>query len=244
MTTGYDPRAFPPFAVTVDLALFTIRNGVFTVLLVERGGEPFAGAWALPGGFLLESEDAATAARRELAEETGVDVAAAGVHLEQLGTYSAPDRDPRMRVVSVAHVALAPDLPEPQAGTDAARARWWPVGELAPGRSDQGPQLAFDHALILADAVDRVAAKLEYSTLATRFVPPTFTLGELQAVYEAVWAVPLDRANFRRKVLSADDMVRPDGGDPRLTAGRGRPAALYRAGRATTLNPPLLRPAP
>ncbi|URN17859.1 MULTISPECIES: NUDIX hydrolase [Streptomyces] len=234
--SGYDPRAFEPFAVTVDLAVFTLRAGRLHVLLVRRGEEPHRGRRALPGGFLLPRESADAAARRELAEETGLSGAtAARLHLEQLRTYSDPDRDPRMRVVSVAYTALGPDLPEPRGGGDAAEARWLPYGA-------QGP-LAFDHDAILADAHDRVCAKLEYTCLATAFCPPEFTLGELRQVYEAVWGVPLDRPNFRRKVLATPGFVRPAEGAPRLTGGRGKPAALYRAGDATALHPPLLRPA-
>lgn len=230
---GYDKYAFEPFAVTVDLAVLTLRAGALHVLLVERGQEPYAGQWALPGGFLLPRESAETAARRELAEETGLsDVS--GLHLEQLRTYSEPDRDPRMRVVSVAFTALLPDAPEPHGGGDAAQARWLPY--------DPGRTLAFDHERILADAHERVGAKLEYSCLATAFCPPEFTLGELQHVYETVWGVPLDRPNFRRKVLATPGFVEPVPGAARLTGGRGKPAALYRAGTATALHPPLLRP--
>jgi 8-oxo-dGTP diphosphatase len=117
---GYDKHAYEPFAVTVDLAVFTIREGTLHVLLVERGQEPYAGRWALPGGFVLPDESAESAARRELAEETGLaDVT--GLHLEQVRTYSEPDRDPRMRVVSVAYAALVADPPEPRGGGDARR---------------------------------------------------------------------------------------------------------------------------
>ncbi|MFJ8084341.1 NUDIX hydrolase [Streptomyces sp. NPDC096205] len=230
---GYDKYAFEPFAVTVDLAVLTIRDGALHVLLVERGQEPYAGRWALPGGFLLPEESAESAARRELAEETGLaDVS--GLHLEQLRTYSEPGRDPRMRVVSVAFTALLPDAPEPRGGGDAARARWVPYGTAGP--------LAFDHDRILADAHDRVGAQLEHGSVATAFCPPEFTLGELQQVYETVWGTPLDRPNFRRKVLAAPGFVEPVPGAARLTGGRGKPAALYRAGAATALHPPLLRP--
>jgi 8-oxo-dGTP diphosphatase len=232
---GYDPYAFEPFAVTVDLAVFTVRESRLHVLLVERGQEPYRGAWALPGGFLLPRESAETAARRELAEETGLsERTAADLHLEQLRTYSAPDRDPRMRVVSVAYTALVPDLPEPRGGGDAAHARWTPLSSASP--------LAFDHERILADALVRVGAKLEYTCLATAFCPPRFTLGELQQVYETVWGVELDRPNFRRKVLATPGFVDAVEGEPRRTGGRGKPAALYRAGAASVLHPPLLRP--
>ncbi|MEV8596746.1 NUDIX domain-containing protein [Streptomyces sp. NPDC052012] len=230
---GYDKHAYEPFAVTVDLAVFTIRDGTLHVLLVERGQEPYAGRWALPGGFVQPDESAETAARRELAEETGLtDVS--GLHLEQLRTYSEPDRDPRMRVVSVAFAALLPDAPEAHGGSDAAEARWMPY--------DAVRELAFDHDRILADAHDRIGAKLEYTCLATAFCPPEFTLGELQQVYETVWGTALDRPNFRRKVLATPGFVETVPGGARLTGGRGKPAALYRAGTATTLHPPLLRP--
>ncbi|MFI6643437.1 NUDIX hydrolase [Streptomyces sp. NPDC050504] len=232
---GYDPHAYEPFAVTVDLAVFTVRDNRLHVLLIERGEEPYKGAWALPGGFVQPRESAEQAARRELAEETGLDpVTVESLHLEQLRTYSEPGRDPRMRVVTVAYTALVPDLPEPRGGSDAARARW-----VAPVAYER---LAFDHQRILADAHDRVGAKLEYTCIATGFCPPEFTVGELRQVYETVWGVELDRANFRRKVLATPGFVQPVEGPPRLTGGRGKPAALYRAGTATTLHPPLLRP--
>ncbi|MFJ8791610.1 NUDIX hydrolase [Streptomyces sp. NPDC102462] len=230
---GYDKHAYEPFAVTVDLAVLTVRAGALHVLLVERAQQPYAGHWALPGGFLLPDESAETAARRELAEETGLgDVT--GLRLEQLRAYSEPGRDPRMRVVSVAFTALLPDAPEPRGGGDAAQARWLPY--------DAAPALAFDHGRILADARDRVGAGLEHTCAATAFCPPVFTLGELQQVYEAVWGTTLDRANFRRKVLATPGFVQPAAGAARLTGGRGKPAALYRAGGATALHPPLLRP--
>ncbi|MFD5784895.1 NUDIX domain-containing protein [Streptomyces sp. NPDC126933] len=232
---GYDPSAFEPFAVTVDLAVFTVREGRLHVLLVERGQDPYRGDWALPGGFVLPKESAGQAARRELVEETGLsERTATALHLEQLRTYSDPDRDPRMRVVSVAYTALVPDLPEPRGGGDAAGARWVEFGACGP--------LAFDHDHILADAYDRVGAKLEYTCLATAFCPAEFTLGELRQVYETVWGVVLDSPNFRRKVLTTPGFVQAVEGPRRRTGGRGKPAALYRAGAATTLHPPLLRP--
>jgi 8-oxo-dGTP diphosphatase len=237
----YDPGDFPPFAVTVDLAIFTLRGGTFCTLLVRRGGFPYRGWWALPGGHVKHgSESAGDAARRELAEETGIDAVAAGAHLEQLATYSAPARDPRIRaglhVVSVGYVALAPDLPEPIAGTDAAEARWVPVSELGDLR------LAFDHASIVADAVERVRAKLEYTTLAAAFVSEPFSLSDLRNVYLAVWGDAPDLANFRRKVLATPDFVRPGKRSASApTAAGGRPPELYRRGKAQLINPPLVR---
>ncbi|MFD3327842.1 NUDIX domain-containing protein [Streptomyces sp. NPDC058701] len=243
----YDPSAFPPFAVTVDLVVLTVRRHALCALVVRRGEQPFQGRWALPGGFVREDEDLAGAAARELSEETGLcahDPAAPGAgngaHLEQLATYGDPKRDPRMRVVSVAHLVLAPDLPAPRAGGDANSARWAPVDELL-AADDQGtPGLAFDHAGILGDGVERARSKIEYSSLATAFCPPEFTVGELRRVYEAVWGVALDPRNFHRKVTGTPGFLVPAGGT--TTRQGGRPAQLFRAGGATLLNPPMLRP--
>ena len=127
---GYVAGQFPPFAVTVDLVVLTVREGVLCALLIQRGEQPHLGRSALPGGFVRIDEDLDVAARRELFEETGL--ARLPVHLEQLATYGAVGRDPRMRVVSVAYLALAPDLPVPQAGGDAACAAWVPVAEVLP----------------------------------------------------------------------------------------------------------------
>jgi 8-oxo-dGTP diphosphatase len=143
-----------------------------------------------------------------------------------------------MRVVSVAHLVLAPDLPAPRAGGDARSARWAPVEELL--RDSEENALAFDHARILADGVERARSKLEYSALATAFCPPEFTVGELRRVYEAVWGVALDPRNFHRKVTGTPGFLVPTGGT--TTRQGGRPAQLFRAGGATLLNPPMLRP--
>jgi 8-oxo-dGTP diphosphatase len=146
-----------------------------------------------------------------------------------------------MRVVSVAHLVLAPDLPSPTAGGDAGGAQWMPVGRLLEGQ-DGAPaeRLAFDHARILADGVERARSKIEYSSLATAFCPSEFTVGELRRVYEAVWGVTLDPRNFHRKVTGTPGFLVPVGGT--TTRQGGRPAQLFRAGGATLLNPPMLRP--
>ncbi|MBH5337371.1 NUDIX hydrolase [Streptomyces pactum] len=248
----YDPSAFPPFAVTVDLVVLTVRRHALCALAVRRGEPPYQGRWALPGGFVRADEDIAAAAARELAEETGLlahdpslPAPPNAAHLEQLATYGDPDRDPRMRVVSVAHLALAPDLPAPRPGGDAHSVRWAPVEVLLDGngayRQDAAsPPLAFDHARILADGVERARSKIEYSSLATAFCPQEFTVGELRRVYEAVWGVALDPRNFHRKVTGTPGFLVPTGGT--TTRQGGRPAQLFRAGGATLLNPPMLRP--
>jgi 8-oxo-dGTP diphosphatase len=221
------------FAVTVDLVVFTIRDERLCVLAIRRGARPFRGRWALPGGFVRDDEGLVEAARRELAEETGL--GKLPVHLEQLATYGEPRRDPRMRVVSVAYLALAAALPEPTAGADAAEARWRPVADLLAMQS----RLAFDHEKILADGLERARAKLEYSPLATAFCDEEFTVAELRHVYEVVWGTRLDPRNFHRKVTGSPGFLVPTG--RRTTRNGGRPAQLYRRGDATLLNPPITR---
>lgn len=233
---AYDPRAFPPVAVTVDVAVLTLRAGSLSVLLVQRGEPPYEGAWALPGGFVRTDESLDAAAARELAEETGV----TNAPVAQLATYGDPDRDPRMRVVSVAYVALVRSVDPPVAGTDAAEARLWPVEDVVGRRRRRRTALAFDHARIVADAVERARDMLRHTPVATALVDEPFTLSELRHVYEAVWGVPLDPANFRRKVLSTPGFVTPYDA---TRGGVGRPAALYRAAGAVTLDPPMPRPA-
>ena len=223
--------AHPPVAVTVDLVVLTVRDDLLQALTVRRGEEPFAGEWALPGGFLKPDEDLVSAASRELLEETGL--ASDRFHLEQLGSYGDPDRDPRMRTVTVAYVALAADLPDPTAGSDAAEASWQPVRELAT------QPLAFDHATILRDGVERARAKLEYTPLAAAFCAPEFTVTELRRVYEVVWGVEIDPRIFHRKVTGTDGFLEPTGDT--TTRDGGRPARLYRVGTVRTLHPPLMR---
>lgn len=222
------------YAVAVDLAVLTVRNGALAVLLVKRGVPPYRGRWALPGGFVTPKENLPAAALRELHEETGItDVA---VHIEQLATYGEPDRDPRGRVISVAYLALVPDLPEPRAGSDAADASWHVVNGLL----GDPRKLAFDHHVILSDAVERARSKLEYSPIGAAFCVESFTINELRQVYEAVWGGALDPRNFHRKITSTPGFVVATG--ERTTRQGGRPAALYRVGSARLLHPPLLRP--
>ncbi len=251
---GYDPRAYDPVAVTIDVVALTIRDGALHVLLVRRGAPPYEGRWALPGGFVKRDggdrpEDLDSAAARELAEETGVRAdGLSRIHLEQLAAYGTPGRDPRMHVVSIAYLAFAPEMPEPEAGSDAADAAWVPVGALGlTGAGTQTPgttrRLAFDHARILSDGLERARAKLEYTPLATTFCAPEFTIPELRAVYETVWGEELHAGNFHRKVLSVPGFVEGTGATAERTGRRGGPKPrLYRAGDARLLHPALLRP--
>lgn len=221
-------------AVSVDLVVLTVREDRLAVLAIKRGVPPFRGRWALPGGFVADGEAMLDAAVRELREETGV--AAITGHLEQLATYGDPKRDPRGRVVTVAHLALVPDLPSPSAGTDADEARWLPVAGLL----DQPSRLAFDHHRILGDGVERARAKLEYTPLAAALCGEEFTIAELRHVYEVVWDTTLDPRNFHRKVTSTPGFLQATGRT--TTRDGGRPAQIYRRGDARLLHPAMLRP--
>jgi 8-oxo-dGTP diphosphatase len=219
--------------VAVDLVVLTIRSEQLCCLVVERAIPPFEGHRALPGGFVLEDESLAEAAVRELSEETSLSISR--VHLEQLASYGDPRRDPRGRVVSVAYLALAPDLPTPAGGSDALTASFQSVEELTGIEST----LAFDHARILEDGIVRARSKLEYTSLATAFCPVEFTIGELRRVYEVVWGTSIDPRNFHRKVTSTPGFVEPT--TSRTTRDGGRPALLYRRGSASVLYPPMTR---
>ena len=201
----------PAVRVAVDLVIFTVREGALQVLLIERGIPPFQGQWALPGGFVLDRETLEEAARRELEEETGL----RDVYLEQLYTFGDPDRDPRGRTIAVAYYALTPPA-EPRAATDAAKAAWHPAARL--------PKLAFDHAKILKSGLERLRAKVGYSTVGFELLPRQFTLPELQSLYEAILERPLDKRNFRKKVLSLG-LIKAEG--QKRSNGAHRPASLY-----------------
>ena len=195
MVTYVHPRA----ALTVDCVVFGLDEGGLKVLLIERALEPFAGRWALPGGFVRVDETLEDAARRELAEETGL----TRVFLEQLYTFGALDRDPRERVVTVAWYALVRlGDHRVQAATDARDAAWFAVDAL--------PRLAFDHTAITEQALRRLQAKVRYQPIGFELLPTKFTLSQLQRLYETVLERDLDKRNFRKKVLSLGILAETD----------------------------------
>lgn len=205
---------YPHPAVATDIAVFTLRRGALNVLLIERGADPYLGAWALPGGFLQPDEELDQCARRELLEETGV----AADLLLQFGTFSAPDRDPRERVISVAYLALLPsDELRLEASTDAAQARWFPVGDL--------PALAFDHAVILGQALDVLATRARTIAPLFALLPARFTLSQLQSAYEAVTGDDAEKRNFRKTVATLGCVRETED----FAHGAHRPARLYEA---------------
>lgn len=212
---------WPRPALTVDVALFTVRGRLsdlhLQVLLMRRGEKPYAGRWALPGGFVRENEDLADAARRELAEETGV----ADAVLEQVAAVGAPGRDPRGHTVTVLYAGLvAPERHRLEPSGDSRAARWWDVGG-----PDLLPNLAFDHGELLGLALAHLRRRLAESPVWLELLPREFTLSELQALVEALSGRPVDRRNFRRKVQEMG-FLEPTGGARR--DGAHRPAQLYR----------------
>ncbi|MEX2210531.1 MAG: zinc-binding dehydrogenase [Gaiellaceae bacterium] len=219
---NYDPSQYPAFAVTVDVVILTMSEGTLHVLLVRRGEAPFKGMWAIPGGFKRPAETLDEAAKRELLEETGVDGASL---LTQFGAYGDPERDPRLNVVTIAYLAVVRDVGAIEAGTDAADAALVPAADVLNERLD----LAFDHLRIVRDAIERVRLELEVTGIATAFVGPTFTLAELRTVYEALWGVQLDAANFRRSVVAEEGWVIPTGRRARPGSAGGRAAGRGRA---------------
>jgi 8-oxo-dGTP diphosphatase len=221
--------------VTVDVVILTLLAGRLHVLLVQRAADPYAGCWALPGGFKRPRETLDEAAARELREETGVEAAA---HLSQLGAYGDPGRDPRTNVVTVAYIAVLRELQHVVAGGDAARAQLRPVDEAVRGRLE----LAFDHRRILEDALERTRRNLETTDLATAFVGPAFTLSELRGVFEAVWETTYDPGNFHRKLTGESGWLKATGERARPGPGGGKPSERYRAGRAWEKGAPFRRP--
>jgi len=183
-------------ALTVDCVVFGLDAEALKVLLIQRKHEPFAGHWAFPGGFVDVGETPEEAARRELEEETGL----ANVHLEQLHTFGAPDRDPREHVVSVAHYGLVNIEGRRICADDDARdARWFPV--------HQTPPLAFDHDEILHMAHERLQGKVRRRPVGLELLPRKFTLSQLQQLYEKILGKKIDKRNFRRRVLKTGLLV-------------------------------------
>ena len=204
---------YPRPSVTVDLVIFTIADNDLKVLLIRRGGEPFKGRWALPGGFVEIGESLEKAAARELKEEAGV----TNVYLEQLYTFGEPKRDPRGRVISVSYFALVDaDQQRIRAASDATEAEWHSVFN--------SPKLAFDHKQILDYAVWRLRNKIEWTTVGYELLPKKFTLSELQRVYEIILQRPVDKRNFRKKIL-AQGQIREL--NETRSDGAHRPAKLY-----------------
>ncbi|MEZ6190588.1 MAG: NUDIX domain-containing protein [Phycisphaerales bacterium] len=193
MTISYE---FPRPALTVDIVVFALDEDDLKVMLIERDLDPFAGRWALPGGFVRVEETLDEAARRELAEETGL----TNIYLEQLYTFGEVERDPRERVVTVAYYALV-NLQghRVKASTDARNAAWFAINDL--------PELAFDHEQILDTALDRLRGKLRYQPVGFELLPAKFPLRQLQHLYEVVLDRELDKRNFRKKILSMDILV-------------------------------------
>jgi 8-oxo-dGTP diphosphatase len=210
---------YPHPAVTVDCVVFGLDEADdLKVLLIERKVPPFEGRWALPGGFVRIDEDLDTAARRELKEETSLD----GVYLEQLYTFGKVRRDPRERVISVGYFALVNLIDHPvQAATDAKDAKWWPVVDV----QARSPKLAFDHAEILDAALNRLKGKVRYEPIGFELLPKKFTLSQLQRLYESILERPLDKRNFRKKILGTGLLIELD----EIQQGpAGRAAKLHR----------------
>lgn len=179
---------YPHPAVTTDCVIFGFDGERLQVLLIERGIEPYKGRWAFPGGFLKMDETAEEGALRELKEETGLE----GAFMEQFHTFSAPERDPRERVITIAYYALV-KIQEVNGGDDAASARWFPLDEI--------PSLAFDHDYILRMATQRLREQIHFQPIGFELLPEKFTIKELQLLYEAILGINFDRRNFAKKMF-------------------------------------------
>lgn len=196
-TEGLYCYKYPHPAVTTDCVIFGFDGTDLKVLLIERGIEPFRGRWALPGGFLNPTETAEEGARRELKEETGLDTA----YMEQFHTYTNPTRDPRERVITIAYIALV-KIEDVVGGDDAAKAEWFSVGKV--------PQLAFDHDMILRDALARLRERIHFHPVGYDLLPEKFTIRELQTLYEAILGVNFDRRNFAKKMFHLEILTQLD----------------------------------
>lgn len=231
----YDPNRYERPAVTVDMLIFTVdqeKQYALELLMIERGGHPFRGKWAIPGGFVEMEESLEEAAARELQEETGL----SDIYMEQLYTFGDVGRDPRMRVISVAYMALVPkEKLCPIAGDDAARVKWFAVrcgedGVLQLRASDASSELclseqdiAFDHGLVIRTALQRLKNKIEYTDLAFELVGEKFTLTQLQRIYEAILGKKLHKPNFRRRIAERVEKT-----EEMETRSSNRPSYLYK----------------
>ena len=233
---GYDPNAFERPSVTSDILVFTTRKTQLFLLMIRRSLPPFQGKWAIPGGFIQMDETAEEAAARKLSDETGI----SGIYLEQLRTFSRVDRDPRMRILSVAYIGMAPfsrlaELPEEKTEETALFEIVREGGRIflespREGRLEE-PDIAFDHYEMITAAVRRMEGKLEYTEIAFPFLenPQAFSLTELREIYDAVSGKTYDIGNFRRFILKQygePGIIRELPGVTRKE--RGRPAVIYR----------------
>lgn len=227
MPIPYDPAAFPPLGVTVDLVLMTVRDSRLAVLLQRRGEEPYKGEWALPGGFVSVDEGLDAAAQRILASKAGL----AGAWLEQLYSFGDPGRDPRMRIVTIAYFALLP--------VEELASAFTTRDDLTLSPLDTLPPLAFDHHTIVDHAAARLRGKLDYAPVAFALLPPLFTLRALQDVHEAILGTPLNKPAFRRRMLDKGWIA---GTGERETGGAFRPAELYKV-KSRDCHRPTIAPA-
>lgn len=179
---------YPHPAVTTDCVVFGFDGHQLNILLIERGADPFKGCWAFPGGFMNIDETAEHGAMRELSEETGLKLK----HLKQFGTFTAVNRDPRERVITIAFYALAKKS-DVHGGDDAAKAQWFPINEV--------PPLAFDHDYILRKATEQLKKDIHFEPIGFDLLDERFTMPELQRLYEAILGVQFDRRNFYKKML-------------------------------------------
>lgn len=207
----YNPKDYPPFAVTTDVLPFAVKNGKVILLTNIREEDPFCDELALLGGFMKPDENAETAALRILEEKGKTETN----YIEQLATFTNPTRDPRMNIISIAHLVFVSTINEDD--------RWTVVADVT---GNMIPQMAFDHEEIVLAGLERLRSKIEYTNLATKFLPEEFTLTELREVYETLWGVELDSANFQRKLLSTENFLTETG---TTKSGSGRPAKLYRS---------------
>jgi 8-oxo-dGTP diphosphatase len=207
---------YPRPSLTVDAVVFGLDGKILKVLLIKRGGSPFKGRWALPGGFVHMNESLDVAVKRELREETGIKPS----HLEQLCTFGDPKRDPRGRVVSAAYFVLVNALDHSaRARSDASAAEWFPLERICQNQV----LLAFDHRDIIAMAHERLKSKARYTPIGFNLLGEKFTFGELQSLYETILGKTLDKRNFRKKILEMGAIEKTE-----ETLETRPPSVLYR----------------